>query len=119
MLAIIGSVCLSFEPATASVNKEDLSRFFAVVWATHPNLIPNEVCAVPEPEEQLVGVPPLFIQAEELVHSKQDVLHFRAFIHVLELHEFSLPEEDDDDGWPPVGLQQRWRQRLPQLQRGA
>jgi hypothetical protein len=42
--------------------------------------------------------------AEELIHSKQDTLHFRAFFHVLEVHDFSWPEESDDsdgDGQPP------------------
>jgi hypothetical protein len=81
----------------ASVNKEEMCWFFVVVWATHPNLIPNEVgCTIPELEEQLVGLPPLFIQADELIYSKQDALHFQAFIHVLEVHEFSLPEQDDN-----------------------
>jgi hypothetical protein len=95
---IIGSACLCFEPVPASVNKEDMSRFFAVVWATHPDLIPNEVgCIVPKLEEQLVGLAPLLIQADELIHSKQDVLHFSAFIHILKVHDLSLLEEDDDD----------------------
>jgi hypothetical protein len=60
--AVIGSACLVFEPAPASTSGEDLSRLIVVAWATHPDIIPNEVdCAVPEPMEQLVGLPPLFI----------------------------------------------------------
>jgi hypothetical protein len=48
----IGSSCLSFELALASVNRVDPSRFFVVAWAIHPDPIPNEVgFAVPEPEE--------------------------------------------------------------------
>jgi hypothetical protein len=50
---IISSSYLSFEIAPASLNKEDLSRFFVVAWAIHPNLIPVKVgCVMPEPEEE-------------------------------------------------------------------
>jgi hypothetical protein len=52
VLAIIRSSCLSFELALDYVNRVDLSRFFVVAWARHPDLIPNGVgCLVPEPEE--------------------------------------------------------------------
>jgi hypothetical protein len=72
---IIGSSCLSFELVPTSVAKLDMSCFFVVAWAIHPDLIQNEVgCAIPEPEEQLIGVPPLFIREEELIHAKQDTL---------------------------------------------
>jgi hypothetical protein len=41
------------------VNREDLSCFFVVAWAIHPDLILNEVgCFVPKLEEQLIGLPP-------------------------------------------------------------
>jgi hypothetical protein len=75
---------------------------------------PNEVgCVILEPVEQLTRVPPLFIQEEELIHSKQDTLQFSAFIHILEVHDFLLPEssnnehswhlsssDNSDDGFP-------------------
>jgi hypothetical protein len=37
---------------------------------------------------------PLFLQELELIHSKQDTLQFRAFIQVLEVHDFSIPGVD-------------------------
>jgi hypothetical protein len=82
---ISGSSCLSFEIAPASLNREDLSRFFVVAWAIHPNLIPDEVgCVVPEPEEeQVVGVRPLFLREDEIIHSKQDTLQFRPFMRSM------------------------------------
>jgi hypothetical protein len=56
---IISVSYLSFELAPALVNKEDLSCFFVVAWAIHPDLILNEVgCFVPKLEEQLIGLPP-------------------------------------------------------------
>jgi hypothetical protein len=65
----------------AATSREDMSRFFIVARPTHPNLIPSEVgCTVPEPEENLAGLPPLFIREDEIIHSKQDALHFQAFI---------------------------------------
>jgi hypothetical protein len=71
---VIGSACLIFEPAPATTSREDMSRFFIVAWATHPDLIPNDVgCIVPELEELLVVLPPLFIGEEEIIHSNQDV----------------------------------------------
>jgi NADH:ubiquinone oxidoreductase subunit B-like Fe-S oxidoreductase len=50
--AFIGSACWNLEIILASTNRTDLSRFFVVAWAIHPDLIPNEVgFAIPEPEE--------------------------------------------------------------------
>jgi hypothetical protein len=47
---------------------------------------------MPEPVEPFVKVaPPLFIQSSEVVHSKCDLLHFCAFIHILEVHDFNPP----------------------------
>jgi hypothetical protein len=68
---IIDSSCLSFEIAPASLNREDLSHFFMVAWAIHPNLIPMEVgCMVPESKgEPIVSLWPLFLRADEIVHS--------------------------------------------------
>jgi hypothetical protein len=34
---IIDSFCLGFEITLASLNREDLSRFFVVTWSIHPN----------------------------------------------------------------------------------
>jgi hypothetical protein len=96
---IIASLCLSFELAPASVSRTNMSHFFMVAWALNLDLIPNEVgCAIPEPEEPVVGLPLLFVRAEELIHSKQDSLQFRAFIHVLEMHDFSPPPVPPDNG---------------------
>jgi hypothetical protein len=80
------------------VAETDTSRYFVVAWAVHPNLIPHEMgYTIPKPKEQLAGVPPLFIREEELIHSKRDTLKFRAFIHVLEVHDFLLPESSDSE----------------------
>jgi hypothetical protein len=41
--------------------------------------------------------PPLFICDQEIIQSKKDTLRFYALIWVLEVIDFSLPEESDDD----------------------
>jgi hypothetical protein len=71
-----------------------------VAWAIRPDLIPNEVgCIFLESEEpSVVRQPPLFLCASELVHSKKDTLQHRAFIQVLEVHDFTTPEDSDSDG---------------------
>jgi hypothetical protein len=96
---IIASACLNFEIVLALLNMADLFRFFVVAWAIHPNLISVEVgCVVLEPEgESVVGVHPLFLRAEELMHSKQDTLQFWVFVHVLEVHDFTISESSSDE----------------------
>jgi hypothetical protein len=41
------------------------------------------------------------LRAHEIIHSKCNLLHFWAFIHIVEVHDFDLPESSDDDGRPP------------------
>jgi hypothetical protein len=96
---IIASACLNFEIVLALLNRVDLFRFFVVAWAIHPNLISVEIgCVVLEPEgESVVGVRPLFLRAEELMHSKQDTLQFWVFVHVLEVHDFTISESSSDE----------------------
>jgi hypothetical protein len=100
MQMIIGTSCLNFKIAPASLNREDLSHFFVVAWAIHPNLILVEVgCMVPEPKrEPIIDVRPLFLWTDEIVHSKQDTLHFKAFVQVLEVHDFSILDSSFDEG---------------------
>jgi hypothetical protein len=39
----------------------------------------------------------LFIREEEIIHSKRDKLQFQAFIQVLEVDDFTIPEDSNDD----------------------
>jgi hypothetical protein len=91
--AILWSPHVIFELAPTTMDQSDLSHFLLVSWANHPDLIPNEVrCIIPEPLEPFVKhYPPLFLRASEVIHSKRDTLQFCVFIHILELHDFSLP----------------------------
>jgi hypothetical protein len=101
---IVGSSCLVSEVSPRSLDQSDLSRFLVVVWARHLDLIPTEVaCSVPEPVDPFVNAqPPLFLTAHEIIHSKCNLLHFRAFVHIVEVHDFNLLESsDNDDRRPP------------------
>jgi hypothetical protein len=72
---VVGSSCHVFEPAPHSVDSSNLSSFLVVVLVRHPKLIPTEVGC-----------------------SKCDLLHFRAFIRVAEVHDFNPPSDLDVDG---------------------
>jgi hypothetical protein len=75
-----------------------------VVWARHLELIPTEVgCSIPKPVEPFIEAePPLFLCTSEIIHSKCDLLHFRAFIQIVEVHDFTPPNDSsDDEGRPP------------------
>jgi hypothetical protein len=92
--SIVNSYCHVFESSPRSVDQSDLSSYLVVVWAHHPDLIPTEVgCSIPEPVE-----PPLFIRSLEGIHPKCDLLHFRVFIRILEVHDFNPLSSLDDDG---------------------
>jgi hypothetical protein len=69
--------------------------------------------------------PPLFLRASEIMHSRCDILHFRMFIRIIEIHDFypledlsnneGRPPSDDassDDGYPSYdpdrGILQLW-----------
>jgi hypothetical protein len=73
---IVGSSCPNFELAPSTEEGSDLSRILVVTWSLHPDLIPNEVGSViPEPDEpSVVGQPPLFLHASEIIHAKKDTL---------------------------------------------
>jgi hypothetical protein len=53
---------------------------------------------IPEPEEpSVVGLPPLFLRTDELVHSKVHMLQHRVLVHILEIHDFSQVDSSDDE----------------------
>jgi hypothetical protein len=93
------SLVLIFDVAPVSATSFDLSQFLVTAWARHPDLTPNEVGGIIlEPVEPFIEhAPPLFLSSSELVHSKCDTLQFRIFIRVLEVHDYSIPEDSDDD----------------------
>jgi hypothetical protein len=98
--AVSGSSCLVFEAAPQSMDGSDLSSFMVVAWARHPDLIPTEVgCSIPEPVEPFIERESLlFLRASEVIHSMCNLLHFRAYIRVLETHDFTPPADFDDEG---------------------
>jgi hypothetical protein len=97
---VVGSSCHVFEPEPHSVDGSNLSSFLVAVLVRHPKLIPTEVgCSILEPAEPFVeAVPPLFLRSSEIINSKCDLLHFRAFIRVAEVHDFNPPSDLDVDG---------------------
>jgi hypothetical protein len=89
---IIGTSCLIFNTSPHTANMTDMSIFLAAAWAVHPDLIPVEVaCIMLEPVSQLkIGVLPLFLHEEELIHDWQDTLQFRTLIKIIEVQDQTL-----------------------------
>jgi hypothetical protein len=89
---VVGSSCLVFETAPSSADGSDMSRFLAVVWTIHPDLIPREVgCVIPEAVEPfVVHQPSLFLRASELIHSCYDTLQLRCW-RFTTLHHCQTP----------------------------
>jgi hypothetical protein len=51
--------------------------FFVVAWCTHPDLIPDEkIMAIPEPEEEHDGGPPLYLRPWEVIHDEVAALRY-------------------------------------------
>jgi hypothetical protein len=96
---VVGSSYLIFDVSPISREGTDMSKFIVAAWSLHLDLIPSEVgCIVPEPEEpSIVGQRPLFLRAEEIIHSKQNSLQFRAFMKIVENHDFSPHADSYDD----------------------
>lgn len=95
---IVGTSCLILQLCPQTSSKADMSRFMAVAWCINLDSIPVEVeCYVPESEEPFVErAPPLFLSAEELIHTHHDTLRFRVAVHVLEVQDFH-PRSDSSD----------------------
>jgi hypothetical protein len=81
------------------MDQSDLSSYLVIVRTRYPDLFPMEVSySIPELVEPFVEVaPPLFLWASKIIHTKCDLLHFRAFICILEVHDFMPPGDSSDD----------------------
>jgi hypothetical protein len=77
-----------------------MSTFLVAPWAANPNFIPTEVgFSVPESIESSVErEPPLYLSSSEIIDSSCDLLHYRAIISILEIHDFSTPPSSDSEG---------------------
>jgi hypothetical protein len=96
---VVGSSCLIFDTAPSLADGSDMSHFLAVAWAVHPDLISTEVrCMFLELEQPfLERAPPLFLSASEIIHAKQGTLQLRVFIMIVEILDFTIPLDSDDD----------------------
>jgi hypothetical protein len=99
-------LCLVFDSSPRSQSSADMYSFLIVAWASDPDFIPTEVgFSISEPIEPFrEGVPPLFLRASEIVHSKCDPLHYRTIISILEVHDFNTPPSSDFDNGDNYGL---------------
>jgi hypothetical protein len=71
----------------------NMSRFLIMVWASDPNFVPIEVgfSILELVEPFMEGAPLPFLRASKIIYSKCDLLHYKAIISILEVHDFNPP----------------------------
>jgi hypothetical protein len=94
------SSCFIFDSSPRSLSGTDLSSFLVATWCSNPDLIPTVVrFSILEPVEPFRERElPLFLHASEIIHLSYGLLHYRAIISVLEVHDFNTPPSNDCDG---------------------
>ena len=99
--AILGSSGAKVDIANpdALVDPDDERELFVAAWCAHHDLVLDEmIMAVPEPEEEHDGEPPLFIRSHEIIHDEVPALRYLVRIRIVEFQDWHTP--------PPVGLLQ-------------
>jgi hypothetical protein len=84
---ILGSAGAKVEFANpeAISDPDDKRELFIASWCAHPDLVPDEVImAVPEPEEEHDGGPPLFLRPHNIIHTKVPALRYLVRIRLIE-----------------------------------
>lgn len=85
--AILGSAGAKVEFANpdALSDPDDERQLFVASWCAHPDLVPDEVImAIPEPEEEHDGGPPLFLRPHEIIHTEVPALCYLVRIRLIE-----------------------------------
>lgn len=69
-----------------------------VAWCAHPNLIHDEmIIAVPEPEEEHDGGPPLYLRPHEIIHDEAPALRYLIRLRLIEFQDWhTLPTSSDE-----------------------
>ncbi|CAD6272682.1 unnamed protein product [Miscanthus lutarioriparius] len=76
---IIGSAGAKVEIANpeALADPDDERELFVACWCAHPDRVPDEIImAVPEPEEEHDGEPPLSLRPDEIIHDEVPALRY-------------------------------------------
>lgn len=78
----------------------DVEReLFVASWCAYPDLVPDEVImAIPEPEEEHDGGPPLFLRPHNIIHTEVPALRYLVRIRLIEFQDWhTLPTSSDDE----------------------
>lgn len=97
---ILGSSCARVEIANprALVDPDDERELFVAAWCVHPDLVPDEVImAVPEPDEEHDGGPPLFLRPEEIIHDELPSLRYLVRLRLVQFQDWHTPPPSSDD----------------------
>lgn len=74
-----GASCAKVEIANpeAVADSDNECELYVAAWCAHPDLILDEmIMAVPEPEEEHDGGPPLFLRPHEIIHDDLSALRY-------------------------------------------
>jgi hypothetical protein len=103
---ILGSSCTNVEIANpeAVADQEDERELFVAAWCAHPDLVPDEkIMAVPEPEVEHDGGPPLFLRPHEIIHDEVPALRYLVRLRLIEFQDWHTPPPSSDDGMDFAG----------------
>lgn len=63
----------------------------------HSDLIPNKkIMAVPEPEEEHDGGPPLYLRPHEIIHDEVPALRYLVCLRIIEFQDWHTPPPSSD-----------------------
>jgi hypothetical protein len=104
--AILGSAGAKVEFANpdALSDPDDERELFVASWCAHPDLVADEVImAIPEPEEEHDGGPPLFLRPHNIIHYEVPALRYLVRIRLIEFQDWHTPPTSSDDEYYGAG----------------
>lgn len=77
---------------------DDEREMFVAIWCAHPDLIPDQkILALPEPEEEHDGGPPLYLRPWEIIETEVPALRYLVQMRLVEFQDWHTPPTSDDD----------------------
>ena len=98
---ILSSSCINVDIANpeAVADPDDDCELFVAAWCAHPDLVPDDkIMAVPEPEEEHDGGPPLFLRPHEIIHDEVPALRYLVRLRLIEYQDWHTPPPSSEDG---------------------
>ena len=73
-------------------------------WCAHPDLIPDEkIMAVPEPDEEHGGGPPLYLRPHDIIYDEVPALRYWVRLRIIEFQDWHTPPPSSGDDYDAGG----------------